>query len=100
MGIAKPLTIGQRFFARQKDALDFFKSMLGRYSPGQRVSSEDAIDLSSLLRRHRDYEDKVGAGIDYFVVMDDGHGWKCFGVVRIDGSIIDFTYIYCVTQRW
>lgn len=100
MGVAKPVTIGGRQFARQKDALEFFKAMLGRYNPGQRVNAEDAIDLANLLKRHRNYEDKVGLGVDYFVVMDDGHGWKCFGIVRVDGTLIDFTYVYCVTQRW
>lgn len=35
--MTKMVNIGSRSFSRQKDALQFYKDMLNRYVPGQRV---------------------------------------------------------------
>lgn len=97
---AKPISIGNRKFPRQLDALNFFKQMLARYSPGDRVSDVDAVDLHSLLLRHRDVVKKIGCGVSHFMVQKDGYGGRCFWVVRTDGSQEDFTYKRCVTGIW
>src|SRR5215216_4869744 len=94
---AKPVTIGTRYFSKQKDALDFFKEILGRYEVGQRVSKQDAIDLLALLARHQDAASKIGSGVDHFKVDNDGYGGRCFWIVRTDSSETDFTYVRCVT---
>lgn len=44
-----------RSFSNQKEATAFFRAMLNRYRPKQRVSDEDATDLAALLKRHSDY---------------------------------------------
>lgn len=100
MGRAIPITIGALSFGKQGDAIAFFKSMLSRYRIGDRVSPVDEVHLRELLRRHVNCEEKIGVGIAHIVVMDDGYGWKCFGVERTDGSIEDFTYRRCITQIW
>lgn len=89
---AKPVTIGLRKFPRQQDALKFFSDMLTRYNAGDRVAEDDAIDLNALLKRHIDVDKKVGVGVDYFKVDKDGYGYKCFWIVRVDSSQVDFTY--------
>jgi hypothetical protein len=100
MGKAKPLKIGTREFSRQKDALDFFKAMLNRYKIGAIISSDDSVDLLNLLGLHQDCSQKTGVGIKHFNPMVALEGTKCFGITRNDGSLVDFSYQRCVTQRW
>jgi len=97
---AKPLDVGLRHFAKQGDATEFFKKMLGSYSVGDRVSDLDAIDLAALLERHRNKSEKIGVGISHFIVDADGYGKQCFWVVRADQTRIEFTYRRCITGIW
>ena len=96
MGKGIPIDLGHIQFRIKDDARKHFSAMLTKYSIGDPISPEDTKDLASLLRRHESYDEKVGVGIDYFVVMDDGHNYKCFGIMRVDGSLEDFTYKGCI----
>jgi hypothetical protein len=99
MGIPKPIAIETRSFASHHDARSFFKALLNRYRPGDRVNEADALDLAALLKRHSEYPEKVGCGIDYFSVITANYNTQCFQIVRTDGSSIDFSYSYCIDQR-
>jgi Protein of unknown function (DUF3223) len=93
------IDLGTRCFETKAVAEKFFKSMLHRYHPGERVSDEDAQHLRALLEWHTEYEQKVGIGIDHFEVMwaeGEGYATKCFCVVRGDGTQIDFSYRHCI----
>ncbi|MCT8276058.1 DCL family protein [Xanthomonas translucens] len=98
--MTKSVQIGSRKFEKQKEALAFFKNMLGIYHLGERVSVEDSADLIALLDRHKHREEKVGAGVDHFVVDADEYGKSCFWIVRVDSTRVNFTYIRCVTGIW
>lgn len=52
---SKPFDIETRSFPRKQDANGFFRSMLHRYKPGDRVSDDDANDLAGLLKHHTEY---------------------------------------------
>lgn len=93
---SKPVSIATREFASRGDATAFFKAMLNRYKPGERVSDEDFLDLSALLERHHEYAQKVGVGTDHFVAIMTEHGSQCFRVVRKDGTGTDFSYLTCI----
>ncbi len=93
---SKPVSIATREFDSRGDATAFFKEMLNRYEPGERVGDEDFLDLSALLERHHEYGQKVGVGIDHFEVIMTEHGSQCFRVVRTDGTGTDFSYLTCV----
>ncbi|MBK0024996.1 DCL family protein [Stenotrophomonas sp. S48] len=97
---AKPVKIGERMFARQTDALEFFRVMLNSYRRGERVSDSDAVELNALLLRHINVEEKTGVGIDHFLVDSDDYGGQCFWVVRADSTRVQFTYRRCVTGIW
>lgn len=86
-------------FKNQRSALEFFKAMLNRYIPGERVKHDDALHLMSLIKRHPDYKLKVGSGIDHFGVMPGDYGTQCFYIIRTDGITEDFSYIRCINQR-
>jgi hypothetical protein len=92
----KPVVLERLSFPNQKEATALFRGMLNRYRPKQRVSDDDAADLAALLKRHSDYVEKIGVGIDHFEVMSAEFGTQCFRLVRIDGTGEDFSYPHCI----
>ena len=99
MGRGKKLAVGSINFENQSQAKDFFKAMLNRYIPGEKISAEDSPHLASLFERHPGYLTKIGSGISHFEVMPADYGTQCFCAVRFDGSKEGFSYIKCVTQK-
>lgn len=98
------LTNGKKW-SKQKDALEHFKTMLGRYGVGQRINdASDHADLSALLQGYDAAllpgdETKIGPGISHFSKEQNfGERWATAGfhVHRTDGSAIDFSYIEAV----
>jgi Protein of unknown function (DUF3223) len=75
--------------------------MLNSYSPGNVVSVSDGNELSALLARHDEKDEKLAVGIDYFRVgaAPDGFVGKCFWIVRTDGSRIDFSIKHCLEAK-
>ena len=99
MGRAKPFVLATRSFEKQGDATAFFRKMLNRYRPGDRVSEEDGLDVAALLERHTEYVAKVGCGVDHFEIVMTEHGTQCFRIVRVNGTGTDFSYPHCISQR-
>jgi hypothetical protein len=97
--MAKSVNLSTRRFDTQGAANTFFRAMLNRYKPGNRVKDEDALDLGALLLRHHEYATKAGTGVDHFEVMMTEHGSQCFRIVRADGTGTDFSYIQCIKNR-
>jgi hypothetical protein len=95
----KPVKIGTQEFTTQGLATAYFKGILGRYRPGDRVNDEDALHLAALLERHDEYAQKVGCGVDHYEVMMTVEGTPCFRIVRTDGTGTDFSYRHCITGR-
>jgi len=93
-----PVDIGTQIFAKKGDASGFFKSMLAKYQPGDRVNDQDAAHLQGLLAHHEDGKEKIGSGVDHFEVMAAEFGSQCFCVVRTDGSRDDFSYHHCISN--
>lgn len=99
MAKGQPVILDTRSFPNKKEATAFFREMLYRYKPKERVSTSDSADLTALLKRHSDYTEKVGAGICHFEVMSADYGTQCFRVVRTDGTGADFSFIHCITGQ-
>lgn len=97
--VAKSFATDTRTFSKKAEATSFFRAMLNRYTPGDRVNDADATDLAALLKHHTEYAQKVGAGIDHFCVMENLHGTQSFEIVRTDGTRDDFSYIHCITPK-
>ncbi len=68
MGKARKVSLRTRKFEKAGDATVFFATMLNRYEVGDRVSLEDAAELTSLLERHSEYDEQAGNGIVAFEV--------------------------------
>lgn len=99
MGRGKQVVLDSMSFDNQSQAKEFFRAMLNRYIPGERISPDDSQHLGSLFKRHPEYATKLGSGVDYFEVMPADYGTQCFCAVRTDGSKEGFSYIKCVTQK-
>jgi hypothetical protein len=97
--VAKPFVIDTRSFRKKGDAGAFFKTMLNRYRPGDRVNDVDAADLVALLKCHTEYAAKVGSGVNHFRVMANLFGTQSFEIVRTDGTRDDFSYKHCITPK-
>lgn len=104
MGRARRVALATRSFDKAGDATAFFAAMLNRYQIGDRVSAEDATDLSALLMRHEEWEEKAGTGIAGFEVNTPPQdvpqfSKRCFWVIRADGTKIDFSVGHCLKPR-
>ncbi len=104
MGKARKIPLKTREFAKAGDATAFFKAMLNRYEIGDLVSPQDALDLSALLERHDERDEKIGAGIAGFEVNTPPadappFSTRCFWIIRRDGSKIDFSYPHCLEPK-
>lgn len=95
---ANPVVLGTMTFRSELAAKAYFKAMLNGYSPGDRVTKKDGVLLTELLRRHPDWEAKIGEGIDHFEVMTHSFNSQCFAVHRTDGSFEDFSYTWCISE--
>jgi len=96
---AKPFILETRSFSKKGDATLFFRKMLNRYKPGDRVDLADTKDLIALLKHHTEHAIKVGTGVDHFGVMKNLHDTQSFEIIRTDGSRDDFSYIHCITPK-
>jgi hypothetical protein len=104
MGKARRVSLATRSFDRAGDATAFFAAMLNRYGIGDCVSAEDALDLSALLDRHDEVEEKAGTGIAGFEVNTPPEdvpqfSKRCFWVIRSDGTKMDFSINHCLKPR-
>jgi hypothetical protein len=96
MGKAIPIALGGLQFAKKGDARAYLKAMLKQYKPSQRVSERDEAVLRDALRHHPRAAEKIGAGIDHFVVRSAEFNTQCFWVTRVDGTTERFSYRSCV----
>ncbi len=104
--MTKSVTLSNgRHWKTQADALVHFKQMLARYATGERVSDQaDHDDLIALLQPYDSvllpgHEKKTGPGVEYFSRQTNSDvGWSTdgFHVHRINGTVIDFSYIEAV----
>ena len=99
MARGKPVVLGDRSFRTRQEALAFFKVMLARYRPGEVVVETDAVHLAELIKRHPEASEKIGPGVHHFEVMSADFGTKCFGIVRCNGTRVDFSYPTCVNAQ-
>lgn len=84
-------------FPSKAKARKHFSDMLARYDVGDTVQPQDAMELGLLLLRHESADEKIGVGVDSFmVVRPDGYEGKCFGLRRVDGTATHFSYLHCL----
>jgi hypothetical protein len=87
--------IGECGFNTKREASLFVKSRLQdiEYGKYENMSAEYKF-IMDILKNHSKYEEKVGCGISYFMVLRNGKG-KNINFFRSDGTIDDFSYNHC-----
>lgn len=98
MGKQLVFNIGDNVFKTKNDLKNFTKSILNKYSFNSPIDTIDYNFICELLKRHPEYDRKVGSGIKSIVIRPDGHWGKtrCFHIICIDGTETDFSYINCI----
>lgn len=98
MAKRQTVTIGEFTFQTKAECKEFVKTILNKYQINTPVDKPDLEFISELLKRHPEYETKVGSGIKEIVIKLDGYWVKtrCFYIVRTDGTYTDFSYGNCI----
>lgn len=89
--------IGKLSFRYKKHAEEHTRNLLNKLGITTLKSTHDDYQfLVDLLNNHPDHKDKIGCGIDYFNIRNNpiGKGLQTV-ITRLDGSIEDFSWIYC-----
>lgn len=92
------MIINNTEFKTQKEALDYFKNILNQCNINE-IIPQHFDDLYELLCRHPHAIEKIGCGVESFMIKPDGYGHKCFWLIRVDGTIEDFSYIISVKGK-
>ena len=106
--MAKPVILESRTFATRKAALDFVRDQILRgYDLDQVVSNPDHHQLLlELNERHKDAEEKTGAGIREFFIRKTEAGdlypvsanARGIWIRRTDGTEVDWSYQTAIQQ--
>jgi hypothetical protein len=91
--------IGRRRYRTKGEATDAVRDVRDRYSVGATVDRlEDQELLRDLLDLHAEAGDKIGCGVESFVLDRPLRGKHSgFKIIRTDGSEIDFSFLACLT---
>lgn len=91
--------IGHREYPTKSAAGDAIREIRDRYQVGETVHQlEDQELLRDLIDLHKEAAEKIGCGIDSFVIDRPMRGQHSgFKIVRTDGSEIDFSFLSCLS---
>jgi hypothetical protein len=90
------ITVGKEIFKTQKALQDRVRAILWAYKPETVLSDEHREFIFELLKRHPRVEEKIGAGIQLIRVVKNFYGSQGFEILRVDGSVDDFSYKECI----
>ena len=87
--------IGECGFNTKRDATLYVKSRLRDMECGKYEKMSSGYNfIMDILKNHSKYEEKVGCGISYFMILRNANG-KIINFFRTDGIIDDFSYNHC-----
>lgn len=91
--------IGPRRYPSKEAARDAVRDVRDRYAIGETIDQfEDQELLRDLLDLHTEADDKIGCGVEAFVIDQPLVGRHSgFKIIRIDGTEIDFSFNKCLT---
>ena len=101
--MAKPVTINGIHFNTTEKAKSYTRNFLiGLEHSGPRVitPTDKAWDfLYALVLRHPNATEKIGTGIKHFLIKLNRSTHIAFYLKRIDDSIIDISWLYCIRRK-
>ncbi len=90
--------IGGKFFSSKSTISTYAKEILKKSELGKVLTGEDKHFIFGLIECHPNATEKIGAGIKHIIARVDPV-WKKgkqFLIIRVDGSVIDFSYKKCI----
>lgn len=99
--MAKAIQILNNTFRTKKEAEDFTRVILYKYSFGEPLQGSDLDFISELLERHPDSELKKGVGVKSIIVRPDEKydRTRHFCIERLDNTTIDFSFKKCFSDN-
>lgn len=89
--------IGSVPFANKTAVRKHYSALINASPVGHELQGANLAFVADLIKRHRDYEQKAGAGIARFVVgKHKMYGSKKIDFERVDGTIDDFSINFCL----
>lgn len=100
MSIKKEYYIGNIKFSSKKACENYVRNEIKLIGYKNVYKVEDTVQyefLENVLKNHPEYEIKIGAGINYFVLSSNPLTGKDYQtkIIRIDGSEEVFSWVYC-----
>lgn len=90
-------TIGGIAFKNKTAVRAHYSQVINAYDSGHTLDGADLAFVADLLKRHRDYDQKFGAGITrFYTTRHKTYGTKKIEFERVDGSTDDFSINYCL----
>ncbi|GGW23342.1 DUF3223 domain-containing protein [Streptomyces alanosinicus] len=97
--MARGVMVGNTHYQSKEAVRNACRSIVAAYGIGSEVTgTHDDTFLRNLVALHPEYELKRGAGIAGFRVVRTEYGTTGFVVVRIDGTVNDFSWNACLTH--
>lgn len=90
-----PITVGELTFASKAEALRFYKAILDKYNPGEKLNGPDfnsVLDLTRLQWDPQGESDISAIVVDYHPAHNET---KCY-LIEIDGSLHLFSYMLSI----
>lgn len=98
-----PYTISGQTYSTKQAVTQRCRDILAATPNGGLVGFEDSAFLLDLFSHHTEWTDKHGPGITSMTTMTTDHGTRCFRLHRVDGEIIDISFMHAIkhlpTQR-
>lgn len=100
--------IGNKIYQTKGEARKFYQNLLykdikmsriPRLPWGMPFEDENKKAILDLIEFHPDKEDVIGCGARSIICIEDAEGSSCFAVVRVDGSVRNFSYHACFDKN-
>ena len=90
--------LGGQTFPSKTTLIEWLKTILSEcHESGRAMTEEEKAVLSDLAHKHPEFEAKAAGRFRSVIVMrDPKYGSPCFGILRTDGAMIDFSYKNCL----
>jgi hypothetical protein len=87
--------LGPREFASKAQAQAQFRRILNAHPDNTPLPGDDAALVALLIHegRHPETVQKIGPGIAEVLVRRSDYGTRGFWLLRVDGSLVDFSYL-------
>jgi hypothetical protein len=73
------------------------QEILNRSIPDKKLNNEDELFIIDLIKYHPRSIEKIGCGIKNIIVKKGLYNCKCFYILRVDNTEIDFSYNHCLS---